>query len=215
MGIEWKDISGYEGQYQISNYGDVKRLERDIIDNLGRKKHYTEKIFHPHKTNRGYTRVSYGDKRELTHRIVAKTFLPNPNNLPEVNHKDGRRKNFNFAGTKEKNYTDGNLEWVTRKENMYHASVTDLINKNSSKRKKSLLKNREIALANHLRPVAMLDENNNVIAIFPSLKTAESIISIPQQNIGQVCRGNRNSAGGFFWKYVDKLKFRSITQEIV
>ena len=43
-GVEWKDIEGYEGQYQVSNYGDIKRLERDIVDSLGRKKHYTEKI---------------------------------------------------------------------------------------------------------------------------------------------------------------------------
>ena len=53
---EWKDIEGWEGKYQVSNYGDIKRLERDITDSLGRTKHYTEKIFHPHKANNGYTR---------------------------------------------------------------------------------------------------------------------------------------------------------------
>ena len=55
---EWKDIEGWEGKYQVSNYGDIKRLERDITDSLRRTKHYTEKIFHPHKANNGYTRVT-------------------------------------------------------------------------------------------------------------------------------------------------------------
>ena len=215
MGVEWKDIPGYEGQYQISNYGDVKRLERDIVDSLGRKKHYTEKIFHPHKANNGYTRVSFGTKRDLTHRVVAKAFIPNPNNLPEVNHKDGHRKDFNYAGTKENNYTDGNLEWVTRKENMYHASVTGLINKKSEKRKKAVLKNREIAVEHSLKPVAMLDKVSNILAIFPSLSIAGSLTMIPCQNIGEVCKGKRDSAGGYYWKYIDKSKFKSITQEIV
>ena len=81
---EWKDIEGWEGKYQVSNYGDIKRLERDITDSLGRTKHYTEKIFHPHKANNGYTRVSFGTERDLTHRVVAKAFIPNPLNLPEV-----------------------------------------------------------------------------------------------------------------------------------
>ena len=153
---EWKDIEGWEGKYQVSNYGDIKRLERDITDSLGRTKHYTEKIFHPHKANNGYTRVSFGTERDLTHRVVAKAFLPNPRNLPEVNHKDGHRKDFNFAGTKENNYEDGNLEWVDRKENMLHASRTGLINKDSKKRKISTALNQKKSVEKALaegRPV--------------------------------------------------------------
>ena len=160
---EWKDIEGWEGKYQVSNYGDIKRLERDITDILGRTKHYTEKIFHPHKANNGYTRVSFGTERDLTHRVVAKAFLPNPQNLPEVNHKDGHRKDFNFAGTKENNYEDGNLEWVNRKENMLHASRTGLINKDSKKRKISTALNQKKSVEKALRPVALLDDENNVI----------------------------------------------------
>lgn len=213
-GVEWKDIEGYEGQYQVSNYGDIKRLERDIVDSLGRKKHYSEKIFHPHKANNGYTRVSFGTDRDLTHRVVAKAFLPNPNNLPEVNHKNGLEKDNNFVGTKENNYTDGNLEWVTRKENMYHASVTGLINRHSEKRKEAIKINRKIALENHCRPVAMILEGK-LISIFRSLKDASDITKIPQQNIGENCRGNRSSAGGYNWKYVDKNIYNTITQEIV
>ena len=195
---EWKDIEGWEGKYQVSNYGDIKRLERDITDSLGRTKHYTEKIFHPHKANNGYTRVSFGTERDLTHRVVAKAFLPNPRNLPEVN-----------------NYEDGNLEWVDRKENMLHASRTGLINKDSKKRKISTALNQKKSVEKALRPVALLDDENNILSIFRSIKIAGEITNIPQQNIGEVCRGNRDSAGGFKWEYVDKDLFNTVTQEIV
>lgn len=89
---EWKDIEGWEGKYQVSNYGDIKRLERDITDSLGRTKHYTEKIFHPHKANNGYTRVSFGTERDLTHRVVAKAFLPNPRDIGKISILQGPKK---------------------------------------------------------------------------------------------------------------------------
>lgn len=134
--------------------------------------------------------------------------------MPEVNHKNGLEKDNNFVGTKENNYTDGNLEWVTRKENMYHASVTGLINRDSEKRKEAIKINRKIALENHCRPVAMILEKK-LISVFRSLKDASNITKIPQQNIGENCRGNRSCAGGYNWKYVDKDIYNTITQEIV
>ena len=120
--------------------------------------------------------------------------MPNPNNLPEVNHKNGLEKDNNFVGTKENNYTDGNLEWVTRKENMYHASVSGLINRNSEKRKEAVRSIKK-ALENHYRPVAMIYENK-IISIFRSIQDASNIMKIPQQNIGDNCRGYTYRSGG-------------------
>lgn len=151
----------------------------------------------------------------MTHRVVAKAFLPNPDNLPEVNHINGKRKDFNFAGTKENNYTDGNLEWVDRKANMLHASRTGLINRDSPKRKSAVILNQKKSVEKALRPIALLNDNNKILCIFNSIKVAGEITGIPQQNIGEVCRGNRDSAGGFKWKYINKDKYNAVIQDIV
>ena len=185
--------------------------------NRGRAKYHQE--IKQRMNSDGYMCITVGKTGNRTvasvHRLVAKAFIPNPLNLPEVNHKDGHRKDFNFAGTKENNYEDGNLEWVDRKENMLHASRTGLINKDSKKRKISTALNQKKSVEKALRPVALLDDENNILSIFRSIKIAGEITNIPQQNIGEVCRGNRDSAGGFKWEYVDKDLFITVTQEIV
>lgn len=108
----WKDIEGFEGLYQISNIGQAKSLK----DRCGR---YREKILKPRKNRDGYLQVClYKNKKCYTktlHRLVAITFIPNPNNYPQVNHK----KEFE----KDNNGTD-NLEWISRKENMNYGTRT-------------------------------------------------------------------------------------------
>lgn len=104
---EWKDIEGYEGLYQISNQGRVKSLK------FGR-----EKIRKSIKQKSGYFLVQLHDngKREhkLVHRLVAQAFIPNPQKLPEVNHKDEDKSNNSVE----------NLEWCDRKYNANYGTVT-------------------------------------------------------------------------------------------
>lgn len=99
----WKPVGGYLGFYEISNLGRVKSLK----DNLGRDR---ELILKPQKRKDGYFTIELKRSTKFLHRIVAEAFIPNPENKPQVNHKDSNREN---------NQT-GNLEWVTASENILH-----------------------------------------------------------------------------------------------
>lgn len=100
----WKDIVGYEGIYQISNFGRVKSLKGN------------EKFLKPRKNKLGYLLVALcksGKRKEsYIHRLVAMMFIKNPLNKPYINHIDCNPSNNNM----------NNLEWCTAKENMEYAS---------------------------------------------------------------------------------------------
>lgn len=109
--IDFKFIPGYENCYLINEKGDIKGIHF----------HGKERILKSHLSRRGYLRVKLqkdGEKLSTgIHRLVALTFIPNPENKPEVNHKDGNKLNNHVF----------NLEWVTTKENVCHAWKTGLI----------------------------------------------------------------------------------------
>lgn len=110
----WKDIKGYENLYQVSNQGRVKSLPK--IRNCNSGKTITKEIILKGGKNRdGYFHViltkEYNRSTIKIHRLVALHFIPNPLDLPEVNHKDGVKSNNN----------DWNLEWCTSSHNQLHA----------------------------------------------------------------------------------------------
>jgi len=110
----WKDIPGYEGIYQCSNMGRMRRISQEQWRKTPRSPKYRYiKGSTSSRTKVGwYALVSLtSGKRELLHRLIAKTFIPNPGNKPQINHIDGNPQN---------NRID-NLEWVTQSENMLHA----------------------------------------------------------------------------------------------
>lgn len=116
----WKDIKGYEGYYQVSNFGRVKSLARVVIGKNNRKYDIKEKIVKSRIHQNGYLFVHLcknGKKKHLSiHRLLAQAFIPNLENKPEVNHKDGNKENNRVE----------NLEWATSKENVHHAFRTGL-----------------------------------------------------------------------------------------
>jgi len=115
----WKDINGYEGCYMISSLGKMQSVER-CVNHAGGSRLVSQKSMKLTPSNTGYFVVTLWknniSKVHLVHRLVAETFIPNPNNLPEVNHKDGNKLN---------NCVD-NLEWVTQRDNNIHAIQTGL-----------------------------------------------------------------------------------------
>lgn len=112
----WKDIEGYEGIYQVSDLGRVKRVESTVVRKKQGNFTKPEKLMKPNVTPKGYLRIQLSKegstKNKFVHSLVAETFLDKPSgdNL-QVNHKDGNKLNNK----------KGNLEWVTPSENQQHA----------------------------------------------------------------------------------------------
>jgi hypothetical protein len=112
---KWKDVAGYEGYYQISNFGRVRSLDRNEtnINNVTRKLKGSLKSTFINQHNYVLVTLSKNNENKAfcLHRLVAEAFISNPNNLDEVNHKDRNKRN-NFLS---------NLEWCTSRENTHHA----------------------------------------------------------------------------------------------
>ena len=167
----WKQINGYEGLYDISNQGRVKSLNY--------KRTGMEKILKPRKVAGGYLQVTLckdGEVKELlVHRLVAEAFIPNPNNLDTVNHKDEVKTN-NVAS---------NLEWMSMKDNLNYGT-----------------RNKRAAEAKS-KSVQMFDKSTGELLVtFPSTMEAERVTGIHQGNICRCCNGERKSSGGYAWRYL-------------
>lgn len=121
----WKPIKGYEGLYEVSNLGRVKSLDRFVNASIKNQKQVLKqgKILKPYKDIRGYLKVSLSKENKRTikfvHRLVSEAFIPNINNLSQVNHIDGNKVNNHIE----------NLEWCSCKENINHAWAIGLINR--------------------------------------------------------------------------------------
>jgi hypothetical protein len=178
----WKDVSNYEGLYQVSNLGRIKSLERKI-----NRKHSTtmllkEKILKQQNMN-GYkfVRLSKNNiiKQHFVHRLVAIAFIKNPNNYNEVNHKDEKTNN---------NYVY-NLEWCTHKYNMNYGTINQRRSKTETKTKKNGKK------------IIQYDINNVFIKKWNNQLEIQKQLKIAQPHISNCCKGKRKTAGGYIWKY--------------
>lgn len=187
----WRWIKGYENMYQISNFGKVRSVDRFVYCEVSPNKlqHVAGKTLKIKTDKKGYSVVylSKDGKQKVgkIHRLVAQMFIPNPNNLPQVNHKDGCKSN---------NHVD-NLEWCTNSYNQKHAWASGL----QPSYEESNGRGRPA------RPVAMLDLlTRSVLRTFETLASAGRETGINQYNIRSVCIGTRNQAGGYGWKFINK-----------
>ena len=193
----WKDIPGYEGYYQVSNLGRVKSIPRKVYCNGGF--HISkERILKQDKNKSGYWRTHLLKdgiaKTPLVHRLVALAFIPNPNNYPDINHKDENPAN-NCVN---------NLEWCTEKYNMNYGTAIE-------RRKASFVRNNSFKKANATKvkngsrgaetPIEAVPKDGITIINYPSISEAARVTGISKGHIGECCRGIRPSAGGYYWNY--------------
>lgn len=113
---QWKDVPGFEGHYQISNFGNARSLDRQTGKGFLKGKNLSVWV-----SENKYSRITFQrpnkKKCYMIHRLVAKLFIGNPLQKLQVNHKDGNKSNSHFS----------NLEWCTSNENMQHAFDTGLL----------------------------------------------------------------------------------------
>lgn len=173
----WKDIVGYEGLYQVSNFGNVKSLEKYIVQKR-RKYIKKESILKNNESPYGYLYVNLykngKGKGFFVHRLVGIAFIPNPLKKPTINHIDGNKKNNCVC----------NLEWNTYLENNIHANINNLRDFSKRKHKVQQIK------------------DGVVIATFESYKEAYRKTNVRCSNISSVIKGRCKTAGGYSWKRV-------------
>jgi hypothetical protein len=163
----WKDVLGYEEIYQVSNLGNVKSLQRLI--RLGyRPRIKKETILKNSIEFYGYYVVNLcknlKHKKTKVHRIVAEAFIPNPENKPQINHKNG---------IKTDNCVE-NLEWCTNQENAIHANKNNLISrqKGSSSHKSKLTEKQVLEIRN--------------LSVSLSYRKLASLYNVTHQNIRSI-----------------------------
>lgn len=187
----WKDVVGYEGLYQVSNLGRVKALGRTLwVDSKLRAAHpriRKERILTDESKGRRYYHVTlyhlgekYGGRTVSIHRLVAEAFLPNPDNLPCINHKDEDKHN---------NRAD-NLEWCTHKYNSNYGTVRQRIGR------RGVLKSQSI-------PIAKYTLDGKLIRVYESFGEAKRD-GYCTATIRKYMCGEFKRAYGFHWELADK-----------
>ena len=203
MDIEiFKDIKGYEGLYQISNFGRVKSLERFVPNRHGSLTKIEERFLSPSIHKCGYVKYSLakdGKMRTfLAHKLVATAFCYKADESFEVNHIDGDKTNNKFS----------NLEWVSRSYNTKHAYENNL--SGFKDRVKSNLD--KINSKNSYSKVIL--KRGNEILIFDSVSKASKIIGTHRDNITRAIRKNHKCGGWnvFGIKYANEETLPSLEE---
>lgn len=186
----WKDVPDYEGLYKASNYGNVKRCEKICW----RGKNYKTKVILPERQIKGslvkgYWVIGLWKKgkvhNQAVHRIIAKTFIPNPENKPQIDHIDGNRLNNRVE----------NLRWVTDKENVNNPIT---LKRKSVAAMGNYMKGRFGALHHNSKKVKCIETGS----VFCGFAEASRKTGISAFGISLVANGKRQTAGGYHWQYV-------------
>lgn len=173
----WKKVEGYES-YEISNTGKVLThnwMNRGIT-----------KVMCPSKY-RGYFQVNLWkngkQKCMRVHRLVADAFIPNPDNLKEINHIDGNKENNHVS----------NLEWCTREHNLKH-STENMLNINFIKG----LKRHAESIS---KPIVAIEKKTGMTYEFVSIQEAARMLMVPATKVCACAKGRIKSANGYIFRY--------------
>lgn len=189
----WRDIPGWEGLYQVTNTGKVKSLTRFRRNGAGG---YIQegRTLKPDKNKQGYYCVvlSNGDykKRYRIHRIVMETFVPNPDKLPQVNHKDEDKTN-NFVWVNPDGTVDlekSNLEWCTNEKNINWGTHNERMAKSKTNGKTS-------------KPVLQYTLDGELVAEYPSGVEVQRQNGFDRRQISKCCKGKQKTSHGYIWRF--------------
>lgn len=173
----WKPVVGYEGLYEVSDLGRVKKVARTITQADGTVKKIDERILKQSESN-GYLNVGLYrngvSNPNWVHRLVAQAFIPNPNKLSDVSHLNEQRDDNRLT----------NLEWSSHRDNLNYGRRNERISESISK------------------PILQFDlETGLIIATYPSASIASKETGILISSLSRVARGKGKTAGGYGWRY--------------
>jgi hypothetical protein len=178
----WKSVVGYEGFYEVSSLGRVRSLDRTIKLYNGGSYVRKEKTLVQIKDKRGYLKLKLLKNGKMktffVHRLVAQAFISNPNELPQVNHKDENKLNNKVE----------NLEWCTQQYNIRYGTA------------------RERARYNLMVAVNQYDLDGNYIKTWNGMRDIERILGLKNQGVSLCCLKKRKMCGNFQWRYYEEEK---------
>lgn len=187
---EWKDIEGYEGLYQVSDYSRIKSLPRFKIKIVKILKPYKDKY------NRYVVSLYNGKNRkhQFVHRLVAQTFIPNPESKPEVNHISPTTKEL----------CDNrvcNLEWATSKENsQWTIACGNLYKPTLGKFGKDNYRS---------KPIIQLDTNNVFIKKWANAREINRILGIDYRFVSRCCTHKCKTVHGYVFVFEEEYNERN------
>ena len=175
----WRDVVGYEGLYEVSNLGRIRRGER---------------IKKPHVDHGGYLTVWLSEHSKMkclkVHRIVALAFIPNHESKRTVNHIDGNKQN---------NCVD-NLEWATHSENISHANKTGIRIVTKAQREAASQNGKKTCDKNRKRKAVFCTKDGIKQQFESAHAGARFVCGIPSPII-QCCKGKKKTYKGYEWGY--------------
>lgn len=187
---QWLPAIGYEGLYEVSDLGRIKRLRRGWNNSLGNTHTFKEGIVVQTKNQFGYVycelaKKDRSRKKTFAHVIVAKAWIKNPYNKLTVNHKKGKKTDNRVS----------QLEWATRSENQLHGYRMGLLKVNKTALGKKW------GLSPHSIPIDQFNIDNTYVRTWSSQREAADTLKLSQGNICSAINGKYKSTGGFKWKY--------------